>query len=85
MKSAAIAFMTTLFVSGLWLLALADGTVDVVSCWFVSQTEVRQLQDEIETLVLEEKKKKLEMLILEHIIKSKAYRARINYMGSKGF
>jgi len=86
MKSPVIAFIiSALLVSSLWLLAVADGTVDLLNSWIYDRTEINLLQEEIAALELEEKKGKLETLLLKHTIKGKVYQAQLDYLGSKGF
>jgi hypothetical protein len=77
--------MSALFVSSIWLLAAADGTLEIINTWFLDQTEINLLQQKIEVLELENKKGKLEVSILENAIKKKACQYQIDYIISKGY
>ena len=86
MKKSLLVFITTaLMVSGVWLLATADGTLELINTWFLDQTETNLMQQEISTLELKERKEKLKASILEHTIKKKAYQYQLDYMASKGY
>jgi hypothetical protein len=84
-KSFIIFILSALFVSSIWLLAAADGTMKIINTWFLDRTEINLLQQKIEILELKNKKGKLEVSILKSAIKKKAYQYQIDYITSKGY
>ena len=71
-------FVIVMFTSALWVLALADGTVEVVKHSWDNHLEKQ-------VLISHQEKLQLEVQILELEIKKRAYRAQINYLENQGF